>query len=121
MSGITLARTGRSATSGRRPDSSTLTSTTSRDWPGVREGHLAELLRAAGLRDITEATLSVSLEHPTFDAWWEPFMAGVGPAGSFVASLSPERQVELRELCRARLPAAPFVQTARAWAARGFA
>jgi hypothetical protein len=25
----------------------------------------------------------------------------------------------LRELCRERLPAAPFVLTARAWAARG--
>jgi SAM-dependent methyltransferase len=87
---------------------------------GVREGHLAEIFSAAGLRDISEATLSVSLEHLSFDAWWEPFMAGVGPAGSFVASLSPGRQVELRELCRARLPAAPFVQTARAWAARGF-
>ena len=41
-------------------------------------------------------------------------MGGVGPAGSFVASLSPERQAELRELCRARLPPAPFIAD-RAW------
>ena len=88
---------------------------------GVREGHLVELMTDAGLRDVIGSTLSVSLEHPTFDAWWEPYMGGVGPAGAFVARLSAEHQVELRELCRARLPQAPFLQTARAWAARGVA
>jgi len=88
---------------------------------GVREGDLVELMDAAGLRDVSEATLIVRLEHPTFDAWWEPYLDGVGPAGSLVAGLSPQRQVELRERCRARLPDAPFVQTAVAWAARGLA
>jgi SAM-dependent methyltransferase len=86
---------------------------------GVRQGHLVELMTAAGLRNVSDAVLSVTIEHPTFDAWWQPYTGGVGPAGSFVAGLTPERQVELRELCRARLPDAPFVQTARAWAARG--
>ena len=91
------------------------------DLAGAREGHLAELFRVAGLREVTEATLSVSREHPTFDAWWEPYLEGVGPAGAYVATLSPERRIELRERCRERLPAAPFVQTALAWAARGLA
>jgi SAM-dependent methyltransferase len=86
---------------------------------GVREGHLVDLMAAAGVRDVSVAVLSVTIEHPTFDAWWEPYTGGVGPAGSFVAGLDQERRVELRELCRARLPDAPFVQTARAWAARG--
>ena len=89
--------------------------------PGVREGHLADLFGAAGLREVESAVLWVSLEHATFDAWWEPFTKGVGPAGSYLASLSPERQGELREACRARIPTTPFVVTARAWAARGLA
>ena len=88
---------------------------------GVREGHLAELFRAAGLHDIEDRTLSIRREHPTFEAWWEPFIRGAGPAGSYVAGLSVERQAELREACRALLPPAPFVLTARAWAARGLA
>jgi SAM-dependent methyltransferase len=88
---------------------------------GVRQGDLVALMGSAGLRDVSEATLVVRLEHPTFDAWWEPYLGGVGPAGSFVAGLSPERQIELRDRCRARLPDAPFVQTAVAWAARGLA
>jgi SAM-dependent methyltransferase len=88
---------------------------------GVREGHLAELFEAAGLREIEDTVLSASVEHPSFEEWWEPFTGGVGPAGSFVAGLNPEQQADLRERCRRRLPAAPFVLTARAWAARGLA
>jgi len=52
---------------------------------------------------------------------WVPFTRGVGPAGSYVASLDAERQAELRGNCRTLLPNPPFVLTARAWAARGFA
>ena len=89
--------------------------------PGVHQGHLVELFGAAGLGAIESATLTASLDHPTFDSWWEPFTGGVGPAGAFVASLSPERQLELRERCRSSLPAAPFTLTALAWAARGIA
>ena len=89
--------------------------------PGVREGHLAELFEAAGLHEVEETVLWVSVEHPTFEAWWEPFTNGVGPAGSYLASLSADRQVELREACRTVVPTAPFVVTARAWAARGLA
>jgi SAM-dependent methyltransferase len=88
---------------------------------GAREGHLAELFRAAGLRQVEESVLSVSVEHETFEEWWEPFELGVGPAGAFVAGLDEERQAELRELCRELLPAAPFAPPARAWAARGLA
>ena len=88
---------------------------------GTREGHLAELFEAAGLREIEDTVLSVSVEHPSFEEWWEPFTGGVGPAGSFVAGLDAERQARLREICRSRLPVAPFVLTARAWAARGLA
>jgi ubiquinone/menaquinone biosynthesis C-methylase UbiE len=86
---------------------------------GAREGHLAELFEAAGLQDIEGTILTANLEHPSFEAWWEPFTGGVGPAGSYVASLDAEGQAELREHCRALLPDAPFVLRARAWAARG--
>ena len=88
---------------------------------GVREGHLAELFAAAGLREIEDTVLSASVEHPSFEEWWEPFTGGVGPAGSYLAGLDAERQARLRETCRSRLPVAPFVLTARAWAARGLA
>ena len=86
---------------------------------GAREGHLAELFEAAGLQQIEATTLIASLEHSSFEEWWEPFTGGVGPAGSYVASLDAERQAVLRERCRDLITAAPFAVTARAWAARG--
>jgi hypothetical protein len=86
---------------------------------GARQGHLTELFRSAGLHQVEEDSLAVTVEHPTFEEWWEPFTLGVGPAGSYAASLPEERRAELRERCRDVLPAAPFTLTARAWTARG--
>jgi SAM-dependent methyltransferase len=88
---------------------------------GARKGHLPELLQAAGLHRIEEGVLSVDVDHPSFEEWWEPFTLGVGPAGAFAAGLDAEQQDRLGELCRERLPAPPFVLTARAWVARGVA
>jgi len=88
---------------------------------GVREGHLATLFGAAELREIEATTLSVSVQHPTFDDWWEPYALGVGPVGTYVAGLDPEGRERLRDACRAKLGADPFAITARAWAVRGVA
>jgi SAM-dependent methyltransferase len=88
---------------------------------GARKGHLAELFREAGLDDVEETDLSVSVEHASFDEWWEPFTYGVGPAGAYLSGLDPARQARLRELCREALPAGELILTARAWAARGLA
>lgn len=86
---------------------------------GARRGHLAALFDQAGVHEIQKSTLTVEVEHQSFDEWWQPYMLGVGPAGSFVARLDPAQQARLRELCRERLPKAPFVVPATAWAARG--
>ena len=86
---------------------------------GAREGHLGDLCRSAGIHEIDESTLSVDVNHPSFQEWWEPFELGVGPAGDYLSGLDPKRLAQLRELCRAMLPAPPFTVTAQAWAARG--
>jgi ubiquinone/menaquinone biosynthesis C-methylase UbiE len=88
-------------------------------FAGGREGHLVELFEAAGLQEIEQAVHSISIEHSSFEEWWDPLTLGVGPAGSYVAGLDPVRQAELRERCREKLPTAPFLLTAHAWAARG--
>jgi SAM-dependent methyltransferase len=89
------------------------------DRAGARRGHLSELLGAAGLRDVETAELSVSIEHQTFEDWWEPFELGVGPAGAYARRLGEDELAALRERCRALLPAPPFTLSAVAWAARG--
>jgi SAM-dependent methyltransferase len=84
---------------------------------GVRDGDLARLFAEAGLGRTQATTLTVRVRHATFEQWWEPFTLGVGPAGSYVASLAPDRRTALRERCRSLLPATSFQTSATAWAA----
>jgi SAM-dependent methyltransferase len=91
------------------------------DLAGVREGHLAMLFDAAGLRDVHSSTVVAHVEHPSFEAWWEPYTRGVGPAGAYVAGLDDQARDRLRAACRARMPEGPIVIDAVAWAARGLA
>jgi SAM-dependent methyltransferase len=86
-----------------------------------REGGLRELWLAAGARHTEDGEIVVSASYESFDELWEPFTAGVGPAGVYTTSLEPEAQDALRdEYCR-RLgsPEGPFELTARAWYAVG--
>jgi len=85
---------------------------------GAREGQLAELFRQAGLDGVRATTLTVRARYATFEEWWEWFLHGVGPAGSYVASLADEQRTALRERCRQKL-AAPFEISAMAWAVTG--
>jgi SAM-dependent methyltransferase len=88
------------------------------DLPGAREGQLAELCAAAGLRDIEAATLTVRAPFDGTDEWWEPFTLGVGPAGAYVAGLDEARRDLLRDACARRLPTGSFEVSATAWCVR---
>ena len=83
---------------------------------GVREGHLAELFGQAGLAVARTAALTVRVRYATFGEWWEPFTFGVGPAGTYVASLDGQRRAALRERCRRELAPPPAEVSATAWA-----
>ena len=83
---------------------------------GTREGHLARLFAQAGLGRAETATLTVQVRHASFEQWWERFTLGVGPAGTYVASLTPDGRAALREHCRRQLPAGPVDISATAWA-----
>lgn len=86
---------------------------------GSVEGQLAELFAAAGMdAGVRSDPLSVTVPFATFDAWWEPFTLGVGPAGAYVATIDDDARAALRDRCAALLPAAGFEVTALAWGAR---
>ena len=89
------------------------------DLPGAREGHLAQLMREAGLHDVEDSSLTVSVRYASFDEWWEPYTYGVGPAGDYVRGLGDAKRVELRARCEEALGSGPFEVRASAWCARG--
>jgi SAM-dependent methyltransferase len=88
------------------------------DLAGAREGHLAELCEAAGLKQIEPTSLTVKVRFTTFAGWWEPFTLGVGPAGTYVTQLDEARREVLRTRCAQLLPPAPFQIAASAWCVR---
>ena len=89
------------------------------DLPGVREGDLVTLFGEAGLGDLRTVTMTVTVRYPSFEHWWQPLTLGVGPAGTYVASLDPDRHAALRGHCQTLLPAGPVEIRATAWTVSG--
>ncbi len=94
-----------------------------KDMPLCKSGELAALFRDARLEAVSETALVIELYFRSFDDYWEPFGLGQGPAGAYVAALSPDRRQALRERLRMRLVGSDadreLKMRARAWAAKG--
>ena len=92
---------------------------TEADLNGARQGHLAQLMRDAGLQEVYDTVLSAEVGYDSFEDWWQPYTTGVGPAGAYLASLPPSRRDAVRDGCQELLGSPPFMVAGRAWAARG--
>lgn len=87
-----------------------------------REGALAAVCVQQGLREAEASELVVPLRFESFDDFWSPFLLGIGPAGVYAQSLSPEHRDELRKRLEQRLQVEGtqvITLRARAWAIRG--
>ena len=87
--------------------------------PGSHEGDLERLLGEAGLVDVRDGELSVTIGLTSFEDWWAPYEEPAGSVGDYLATRSPEQIVELREHCRSLLPEGPFEMTVWTWVASG--
>ena len=94
-----------------------------RHMPLCRAGELRQLWNDAGLAEVEEQPLEIATRFNSFDDYWQPFQAGQGPAGAYVARLSPDRRLELCGKIKQLLPedskTGSFDLKARAWAVRG--
>ena len=83
---------------------------------------LRRLFLGGSLRDVTVGALEIPTRFQHFQDFWTPFLRGTGPAPSYVASLSQERQNLVRDrLSRNLMVGADgsISLKARAWAASG--
>lgn len=87
--------------------------------PLCRSGELAAFWKQGGLQKVEERTLDIQMQFGSFADYWEPFLLGQGPAGTYVRNADETRRQLLREQLQARLGTRPFALTARAWAVRG--
>jgi SAM-dependent methyltransferase len=91
-------------------------------FPLCRPGPLGEAFEGAGFREVAVEGIEVEADHPHFDAFWSPFLSGVGAAPKYLVELEPAVQDRIRERLRATVPAGPdgaIRLVARAWAVRG--
>ena len=90
-----------------------------RHMPLCTRGALSGLWREYGLQSVEEDELAIDMQFTSFDDYWQPFTAGQGPAGRYVASLDESVLRTLESRLRLRLPDDAFSLRARAWAVRG--
>ena len=91
-------------------------------FPICKPGPLRSLFVAAGLPEVMTSAITVHTTFASFDDYWQPFLAGQGAAGAYVARLPNTRRETLAEAVRGRLPVATdgsIDLLARAWAVRG--
>jgi len=78
-----------------------------RRFPLCQPDRLVDLLRHAGMREVATTALEIKTVFRKFDDLWSPFLAGTGPAPSYVASLDADAQNYLAFRLRQRLEPAP--------------
>ncbi|HYM30848.1 MAG TPA: methyltransferase domain-containing protein [Candidatus Cybelea sp.] len=93
--------------------------------PMTRPGELAKAWRDAGLTDVRDAALTIRMDFASFDDYWLPYQGGQGPIAAYVATLSDQRRLNLRDhVRRAYLDGeadGPRSYAAIAWAVKGIA
>ena len=91
--------------------------------PLCHAGELAALWRSGGLERVVEQPIDVTMQFGNFADYWDPFLLGQGPSGSYLRKLSAAQVADIRAEVRRKLPIsredAPFSLPARVWAVRG--
>jgi len=91
-------------------------------YPICASDQLQRLFRSADLHAVESDAIEIEAAFRDFDDYWQPFLAGYGPASAYLLALPIPEQERLREQLRAELapdPAAPFSLPIRALSVRG--
>jgi SAM-dependent methyltransferase len=90
-------------------------------FPLCRPEALIDLFATAGFAQVRTTAIEVPTTFANFDAYWQPFLGGQGPAPAYAMALDESGRERLRERIRSKLRTGPngtIPLTARAWAVR---
>jgi ubiquinone/menaquinone biosynthesis C-methylase UbiE len=91
--------------------------------PMTQAGDLRAAWERAGLIDVIEGSLTIQMDHPSFDDFWQPIATGEGTLGKYVGSLSEGDLARLkrhvRDAYESGRPDGRRVFSAVAWACKG--
>ena len=91
-------------------------------FPVCRADALRDVFARAGLTSIETRAIDILTVFPDFEAYWQPFLGGQGPAPTYLASVPDDVRERIRTALQARLAPGrdrPIELTARAWAVQG--
>jgi SAM-dependent methyltransferase len=91
-------------------------------FPICNPDNLRNAFQQAGLSEIATTQLDINTVFKNFEDYWNPFLGGQGPAPSYLASLPPHQQEELKTILHKKLHIdqdGPIKLLARAIAVRG--
>jgi len=114
--GMAMLRTYWDAAAAVHPDAAAVDEALARP---AQAGGVEALFRGAGLRDIDGGLLEVPMHFATFAEYWDPFLLGIGTAGSFTRGLDDEGREALRAELHRRLGDGPLEMTSVARWVRG--
>lgn len=88
-------------------------------FPFCNPAGLAGLCNDAGLAAPIIDPIEIATEFPDFEAFWQPFTLGAGPAPGYCRTLSEDRRAALKALLAETLGGADLLHLkARAWAVK---
>ena len=72
-------------------------------YPVCQPAALDRLFRNAGINAVETGAIEIDAEFHDFDDYWQPFLAGYGPASQYLLGLPESARHELRERLRDEL------------------
>src|ERR1035441_7796472 len=91
--------------------------------PLCRAGEMSALWRQGSLENVREQSIDIRMRFKSLADYWDPFLLGQGPAGSYVRHLDREKLQALRNEVKLRLSLSaedtPLVLLGRVWSVRG--
>jgi ubiquinone/menaquinone biosynthesis C-methylase UbiE len=73
-------------------------------FPICSVAKLTDAFGHAGLVNIATSNLDATTTFKNFEDYWNPFLGGQGPAGTYLVSLDTSHQREIKNIIRKRLP-----------------